>query len=210
MNNSEVIADFGRRWTGTYVWMQMDRPSQKEVLVRITAVEEHPKKIATINVASAEYGNMMINFGSDTSSLKFKYPPVGVFQYKEDSAVFYRQPRRQWRRGICADNSSMLFTHRYISGRTCVFDLDSVQAAFTHKTYGLDEALKMLNTGVARSVALKDEFSLCLCPTMESTDYVLLHWLEPVAWVSPLSGKIVKLINSSYKKLSERLYDNLK
>lgn len=206
MNNAEVISDFSRRWANTYVWMYMEQLG-REVLVRITSVEEHPKKIATINVQSQEYGQFRINFGSETSSLKFKYPPVGVFQCGTDALMLQRRPARQWRRGLCSDNATLIPTHRWITGKNTQWALSTVQAAFDHKIFTVKDALEQLNKRKVRSAALPDAFSLMLSPTVVHKGHLLLHWGEPVAEVDANTGSVITLLQPNYKGIVENLYD---
>jgi len=182
----------------------------RDVLVKITGIEEHSTKIATINVQSKEYGNLVINFGSDTTNLKFKYPPVGVFQHKTDALVFLRRPQRQWRRGICSDNSTLQYTHRLITGKTVGWAFEELQAAFDKKVLTLDDALQGLAKRQLRSAALNNNFSLVLSPNTDPRDHLLLHWQDPIARVSEETGKITKIINPNYKSIMGRVYDNLK
>lgn len=205
MNVHEVVNDFARRWTGTYVWLYMENLG-REVLVKITSVEEHPKKIATITITSKEYGDMKLNFGSDASRLKFKYPPVGVFQHGTDAVMMQRRPARQWRRGLCSDNANLIYTHRYLSAKSLPWDLAAVQAAFDHKIMAKEDALRMLNKGLARSVAMDNEFSLCLSTNLTDTGHVLFHWGEPVAVVSEKDGSVKTILNDHYKQLVESQY----
>lgn len=206
MNDHEVINDFSRRWSNTYVWMYMEQLG-REVLVRITSVEEHPKKIATINVTSKEYGNFRINFGSETSSLKFKYPPVGVFQHGIDAVMLQRRPQRQWRRGLCSDNATINPTHRWLSGKVCQWGLEIVQSAFDHKVLSTSSALEQLNKRKIRSAALPNSFSLVLNPTIATKGHILMHWAEPVALVDVESGKITETLQGHFKGIVESLYD---
>lgn len=209
MNNAEVVADFSRRWANTYVWMYMEQLG-REVLVKITSVEEHPKKVATINVMAQEYGSFRINFGSETSSLKFKYPPVGVFQSGVDALMLQRRPARQWRRGLCADNATVMPTHRWITGKQVQWSLKVVQDAYDHKVLTVNEALLQLNKKKARSVALPHAFSLMLSPTVVHKGHLLLHWGEPVAEVAIEDGKIMAILQKDYTGIVESLYDNSK
>lgn len=206
MNDHEVIADFSRRWANTYVWMNMDN-LKREVLVRITSVEEHPKKVAVINVTSKEFGALRVNFGSETSSLKFKHPPVGVFQYGSDSYLLQRRPQRQWRRGLCSDNATILPVHRYITGKAVSWDIGLVQAAYDHNVSTVQEALVWLSKGKVRAVALENAFTLMLNPTTGTSGHVLLHWAEPVALVDVKTGKPTQMLNKHYTSLVESLYD---
>lgn len=205
MNNSEVIADFRRRWEGTFVWLEMEE-RKKEVLVKISRVEESASKIGVLHLDSDEFGAITLNLGSEGHNIKFKYPPVGVFQYKRDAFMFQRRPLRQYRRGICSDNSTMYNITRQIMGNYSRWSLAEVQAAFAHKTSTLSEALDRLQHD-CRSVALPGNYSLCSSFTKDPS-HILFHWYNPVARLND-KGDVTVVLEDGYKKILENLNDHL-
>lgn len=180
MNNAEALSDFRRRWEQTFVWLKM-KGKGTETLVHIRRVEDDESKVGVLHLESADYGSMTINLGSADHSLLFKYPPSGVFQYGQTAAIYRRRPARQWRRGICTDNSALIAPHRDITGTRYSFNIATIGAAFKHQTYTAAEGVQMLNNRQARSVALNNNFSLCLSPTLSSNDYLVLFWDNVVA-----------------------------
>lgn len=202
INNSEVIQDFRRRWEGTFVWLSMEE-KDTEVLVQIRQVEENERKIGVLHLDSKEFGALTLNLGSEGHSIKFKYPPVGVFQYGRDAFVFWRHPVRQYRRGICPDNSRMYNVTRNLVGNYSHWDLEEVKAAFDHKIYSLSEAIKLINTNKCRSVALPRNYALSASITKEP-DHILFHWNNPIARVNN-EGKITLMIEHSYKYVLENM-----
>ena len=204
MTNTEIIQDFRRRWEGTYAWLFMDQ-KQEEVLVHIDRVEDNLDKVATLSVNSLKYGGMALNFGSADHELRFKYPPVGVFQFADDAYLFRRRPQRQYRRGICPDNSVLVNVTRMVTGNRARFDAKEVQAAFEHKTYPESEALKLLAKGY-KGVALRNNFSLTQPLEEGNPDYILWHWGHPVARVDK-DGQIARVYEKSYASyLAEGFY----
>jgi len=174
MTNEEALADFRRRWEHSYVWLKMQQKSC-ETLVLVRQVERDERKVGVLHLESADYGAITINLGSPDHSLSFRYPQSGVFQHGAFAAMFRRIPARQWKRGICTDNSYLDTTVRRVTGTRVALGLDSLKSAFEHKTYTKDEALEILNQRKARSVALRDNFSISLSPTVNK-DHLLLFW----------------------------------
>jgi len=198
MNNAEVVADFRRRYEGTYAWLWMDR-TQEETLIHIDRIEDNNDKVATINVTGAKYGQLVLNLGSEEYELRFKYPPVGVFQHGDDAMFFRRRPMRQFRRGICADNSYLGNCTRGFVGNRARFGTPEVQSAFDHKTFGEKEALKMLDGGKHRGVALRNNFAMILTVD-ENPDHLLFHWDQPVARINT-KGKVTRVYEKAYAGL---------
>lgn len=201
MNNAEVLSDFRRRWEGTFVWLTMDnRPDE---LVYLNNIEESSTKIATIHLTSDRIGKLTLNFGSEGHSLQFRYPPVGVFQHEQDAYVFYRRPSRQYRRGICADNSILFNVTRNLVGNQARWTPSKVRSAYTHETYNITTALALLEKGY-KGVALDSNFSLTLSLFDGNTDYVLFHWLHPIARINS-KGQVTQLLEANYKDTVNRV-----
>lgn len=196
MNNNEVIQDIRRRYEGTYVFLKMEAKGI-ETLVKVTKIDESPSKIGVLHLDSSDYGSLTLNFGSDGHSLKFKYPPVGVFQHGRDAYLFRRRPQRQYRRGICTDNSIMHNVTRNFAGNIVQWSAEEVADAFNHKVHTPSEALELLRTGKARSVALKDNFTLCR--TMFNTpEHIIFNWQYPVARMDE-KGKLSRVYEDVFK-----------
>lgn len=204
MSPAEIINDFRRRWEASYAWLYMDK-LQEETLVYINRVEDNNDKMATITVTSPKYGQLVLHLGSDEYELRFKYPPVGVFQHGNDVYLFRRRPARQYRRGICPDNSVLWNITRNVVGNRAHFDVAEVQSAFDHVTYPVEQALKFLGASKKLGVALPNNYAMTLSMD-DSKDYVLWHWDVPVARIAP-DGTITSVIEKAYTQtLAERSY----
>jgi hypothetical protein len=200
MNNSEVLQDFRRRWENTFVWLAMD--GRADELVKLESIEESSTKIATLNLSGDKIGKLSLNFGSEGHSLQFRYPPVGVFQFQKDAYVFYRRPMRQYRRGICSDNSTMWNVTRNLVGNRCRWIAAEVRAAFDHETFSVATALTLLEQGY-KGVALEGNFSLTQS-LFDTPDYVLWHWTNPIGRIDK-KGKISRMYEESYRTMVSRM-----
>jgi len=200
MNDNEVLQDFRRRWEGTFIWLGIE--GRGDELVRLDSVEASSTKVATLNLSSDKVGKLSLNFGSEGHSLQFRYPPVGVFQHEKDAYVFYRRPQRQYRRGICTDNSIMYNVTRNLVGNRCSWNYGEVRSAFEHETFSVTTALTLLGKGY-KGVALESNFSLCQS-MFETPDYVLFHWVHPIARVNT-RGQVTHLIENAYKDMVNRM-----
>ena len=196
MSPAEIVNDFRRKYEGTFCWLEVEKATQ-EALVRVVRVEDHPQKGGTIQLESSKYGNLTLNLASDGYALKFKHPPVGVFQYKQFAFYFMRRPQRQWQRGLCPGNSLLRNVEHNISGNFARFSADEIQAAFDHKVFDPKEALWMLNKQQACSVALPNDFAVSLSFRLRE-EFVLFHWRHPVALLDKSTGKVTEIVGERY------------
>lgn len=184
MTPVEIVNEFKRKYESTYLFVQMpDNPeSNLFFLNRVTANSDGG---GVMQLHSEEFGKIALNINT-AHSIKFTWPKVGVFQNGKDACLFLREPRRQWQRGVCSGNSSIIPVWSIIeatgSTNQGMFDFTSVANAHAAKTYNYHEAVKMLASGKYRSVALANGFSLCLSVS-EAYEYLLLYWTSVVAGV---------------------------
>lgn len=199
METRDVIGDFRRRYEGTYVWLGM--PEQNaETLVHVDSITDSDSKMAVLSLTSTKYGQMQVNFGSSEHVLKFKYPPVGVFQKDNEPFMFMRRPQRQYRRGLCGDNSQMFNVTRHLVGSVARWTADEVEAAFSHNTFSFQVALMRLQKEKKlKGVALQNEYSIVRAIDA-SPDHILFHWSNPIARISTETGKLVKCLEAHYER----------
>lgn len=186
MNINEIMNDFRRRWDQTYVWVESPE-SGEESLFHVDRITDDTTKVGTIELSSPEFGKILLNMGT-AHTLKFKYPPVGVFQNGVDAYIFRRVPAKQYKHGIYNGNSTLSPVYNIMLGRGQdraqlrgeQLKFNDVLAAFRGERYPFADALKMLSSGKYRSVALQRNWSLCLSP-ITSDGLTLLYWETPVA-----------------------------
>lgn len=204
MNTQEIVQDFRRRYENTFVQVSMEQKGVK-VLGRMVQIAEDSDKLAVMQIDTKTFGRLMVNFGSEEYQIRFEQPKSGVFQFKHGAQVWCRRPERQYTRGVCASNAAIVPTTNKITGGigAVSFSLDSVHAAFEHQTYGMSFAMKALNGGKCRSVALHNDFSVAL-PMTPGGYYYVFHWLNLVGAVDK-EGKLVHVYEPVYEQALKEL-----
>jgi hypothetical protein len=203
MNNEQVLQDFRRRYEGTFIHLEL-HAEQREVIAYVKAVISHPDRVGILDLDTEEYGTLQLNLGSDGHTLKFKYPPVGVFQHNNHAALFFRRPMRQYRRGLCTDNSVLTSTARLFGTPAIGLSYHSLKSAFLHKTYNTNEALGMIPK--TKSVALDDNLTLMCSPFEDKTVGVILHYQQPIAQINVNKGTILVVHEKVYEEMLHKYF----
>ena len=198
MNNEEIVQDFRRRYEGTFVMVCAEQRGIK-VLGKMQRVRPDEERFATLEVATRELGTIQMNMGSEEYQIKFEFPQPGVFQCGDQAVGFIRRAEKQYQRGLSAGNSRMLTATASIVGNSINLDMVSVQAAFDHKTYPLGAALAMFKLSHAKSVALRDNYSITLPFRPNSNQHFIFHNYSLVAACDD-KGKLTRLYQPLYEK----------
>jgi len=194
MSPEEIVADFKKRYENTYVFVSEPR-SNESSLFHLERVEATQSKLGRLVLFSEDVGRITLNFGS-AHTIKFEPAPVGVFQSGADAMTCRRLPARQWRRGICKDNTQIRPASALLARASNNLTFGIVADAFARKTYTFKASVSMMGTGKFRSIALDDNFVLCNTVT-KSPDYILLYWEIPVARVSK-EGAITQILEPTF------------
>lgn len=204
MDRQAILNDFVRRYDRSYIHA-VAPDSREENLFFVNKITLDKDNLAVFDLTSPEFGRIMLNFGT-AHKIKFKYPPVGVYQRGKDAYIFRRFPARQWKVGISMDNCQCYQVGVDVLGmdkRMTDLSFDQVSDAYTHETYGFRDAWKMLSGGKYRSVALERNFSLMLSPCGVD-QHLLLHWETPIAQVNVRTEEITMLENA-YKSVIKQV-----
>lgn len=203
MNQQEIIQEFARRYQDSYIWVCMP-DGQEESLFFVERVTYDEEKLAQLALISPEYGRIVINMAT-THKLKFKYPPVGVFQSGKDAYIFRRIPAKQYKHGIYRGNSSIqpVWGQATMNPNNTRAELafDDVAAAYAAKTYSFNSAIALLERGKHRSVALSNNFSLCLNFTT-TKGYILFYWETPIALLG-MDGAVITQYEGAFSNILE-------
>lgn len=209
MEINEILQGFRRRYEQTHIHVQHP-DSNEESLFYVNSITDDRTKVATMELFSPEYGKIILNMGT-AHILRFKYPPVGVFQKGVDAYMFRRRPNKQYKHGLCPGNSIIHPVYNQILSRAAgrgdreaQLNFDDVLAAYRTERYTFGDALKMLSSGKYRSVALNNNFSLMLS-TIDEQNYILMYWETPVASITKEGN-----VNHLYEKQFEAVVKQVK
>jgi hypothetical protein len=204
MNNDEIVQDFRRRYHGTYVRL-INQEKRINVIASVRDVNAHSENLATLDLLTQEYGMVHTNMGSDEYEIRFDFPDTGVFQSGMDAAYVFRKAEKQYTRGFCPGNSGIMSVHHNITGRGVgSMSLKLVKAAFDHQTYTFRAALALFRMKRARSVALENNFSICLPFQEGGKGYPIFHKIQPVALVTD-KGVILRMFEPVFKQSLEEI-----
>lgn len=92
------IADFRQRYSGVYGWLN---PKDKRSPVYVKKVDAI--RVTFTDVSGAEY------YANVNAGVDFEFLPVDKAWHRNPKGMFLvsRIPARQWKRGVCADNTSI-------------------------------------------------------------------------------------------------------
>lgn len=201
MDINEILSDFKRRYEQSYIWV-VPPDSEEESLFFVNRITADRCSVANLELTSPEFGKIILNMGT-SHTLRFKYPPVGVFQNGPDALMFRRIPAKQYKVGLYCGNASIVPVYNTLIGKRQHNDeelaFEQVLSAFRAETYTFKDALKMLGSGKYRSVALARNFSLMLS-TVANNEYHLLFWDAPVAKVDT-NGNVVHLYEKAFESV---------
>lgn len=193
MTQDEIINDFKRRYEGTYVMVEFP-DSTKEELFLVNSVNPHGD-MYQITMSSGNYGQLVINYGSK-HKIKFKTPPVGVFQFEKVACLYTRIPQKQYQRGLSAGNGHITKTSWHVyHDRNLAWNFDLIQSAFNAKTYSFKEAIQMLIRDKYKSVALRNNYSISQYDA-KGGPFVMYYMDSPLG-LCDASGKVIKMLEKS-------------
>lgn len=201
MTPAEIVAEFRKKYENTYVFVQMP-DSKEESLFFMDRVEAGGDGHGVMKLSSEEFGKIRLNMAT-AHTIKFAFPKCGTFQNGSDAYLFNREPRRQWQRGLCQGNGTVCSVPTaVIEGRTRTggesFSFQMVAAAFAGVHYEFGKAIKMLQSGKYRSVALRDGFAVMLSP-IPSASYVLTYGGDAIALLDK-TGVVIRHLEITFER----------
>ena len=179
INFQQLNTDFQQRYEGSYIRIRFPHTPNKVVFYvdKITLGTSYP----LLHLINDTYGRIQLNYDSETDMF-FKHPPTGYFWHQQKLALFYRKlSTRQWRRGVCANNSQITSDYSYIiSIPTIGLTTECLDSAYKREIVTFSKAYKLIQTQQALSVPFSYKFSLGLNITEKTTPII---WFEttPIA-----------------------------
>lgn len=140
--------DFRKRFAGVFGFLSME--NQEPLLVQVMDVNVN--RVLFVDANNSEYS------AKADAGVAFEFLPVDRKVVNTDKTVLYmcRKPARQWQRGVCAANTSILDV---VSGRNLEVSFKTVAPMWgINKNYAtqLNEYLM----GTRKSLAISDRFSI--------------------------------------------------
>lgn len=143
---SEGVHDFSQRYEGTFGWI--DRANASSLMVKLTSVT--PNTLTFQDKKNIEY------YARADRDVWFSFLPVkkGSYLFHDEIVVVERRPARQWKRGICEENTTI----RKLSGEFLPVSFEILQEVFDPSpNYTVQ---KFRDDGDGGCVLLNNQFSI--------------------------------------------------
>lgn len=195
MTLDDIVNDMARRYGNTYVFVQEPNSLERNLFL-VELIETQENRAGVIHLFSDEVGRIKINVGS-AHTLLFVPPPVGVYQSGIDACFCRRLPQRQYRRGICPDNTVIGPVTQSIDPHVVRrFEFALIRDMFEKKTFSFRESIGMLSSEKFRSVALKGGYAVSASMGAQNNP-VLFFFDIPIAKLTP-EGKLAEVLEAVY------------
>lgn len=189
--NEAIVRDLSRAYNGTWVCL-FDKKEKFKRSVNIRDIGYDDKMGARIYFT--EGSEDRLHKLSDVEILPL--PSSRVFDLDGITWVYEHQPRRQWRKGICDENSSfsspvrrMLHTaiektrYKYAMGVREVFSSVGLQNLFIPKHSTISSAIEKIRNGEAVSVTITNKNYIS--SFLEEDQYILWRMNTPLCIFYP-------------------------
>lgn len=180
-----VIADFEKKYLDTWFWAENKNKEKK--VVRLLSIEKNKKENKQFLNLLSKDGIEYVAFNNDYE-FDFTFPETGYFNAPKQAIMFCKKPERQWKKGCCPNNSSLITPY------DAWFSIDFetyISYAFTPLPYyPVSQALYLLAAQEHLSVALNSEWAIGLS-RQATNNYSLFFLRHFVSDVTP-AGKFIK------------------
>lgn len=196
---SENWGDFSQRYKDTYGFLLGE--SAKKVLVRVDNVSED--SVRFVDDSGHEY------FARVDAGVQFEFIPVdmGAYNVRKGVLLVNRQPARQWKRGICRNNTSIRQVQIYNHSKGVVVDFVAQKLDFNllseivWKPYPVDKAIDEFFVSKSRDdLALEKRF------VFSKSGVVLLHDVK-VGDFKDFSDKFTITVSNIEPIVQQEVYD---
>lgn len=182
MNPNQIFEDFDRKYQGSFVQVVFDKKSPE--LFQIVRMRNEGSKFPKIELRSDKLGTVVLNYNTQARML-FRVPQATYFQSGKGAVFFTRRPERQWKRGIHANNTSLLVPNASMAKEV---DWENINEAFNPQFFSLSDAVNKLVKEDYSSVALSRNMALIKSKTRDV--FGLFYRMGRIGHVTP-QGEIV-------------------
>ena len=194
---NETLEDFRRKYKGTYVLLEYN---DKKNLVYYSGDNERDFVFKML-----DYGDILVDQKTARENLNLFFPEQGLYNIDEQVIHFSRNPNRQWKRAITAENTYMWNIFSDIN-RNCYcpnLSLKTVNQMLYPVYSKLDDAIKKLEKETVLGIAINKNIAVSQPEKAGKEPYVL--W-----WKSRAIGYVlheVSTLNVVYEPLRQEVLD---
>ena len=97
------IHEFARKYAGTFIKYRQPTTG-KYFAASVIGTDENDK---SLNLSVEDLGIVLLSYPSGLSFLDVSSPSAGYFNHRGNAIFLFKNPARQWRRGVCSDNHEL-------------------------------------------------------------------------------------------------------
>jgi len=181
-NQVNEFAEFCKQYGETSIQVQ-ELPEDKKFFSVYVDGAAGPDNL--LQVRHTNRGLLRIAYPSKKYMWQLDLPTRGLFNYQNHVGLYYRMPKRQWKRGLCSGNSAINWltaTWRHCLNPSIfqdipLTDLNLVGAIYDRYFRTKSEIIEDLFAGRKTEEAFNEKFAVSLSPFSEET-HILLLWYE--------------------------------
>lgn len=181
MTVQECIHELSRKYGNTHIFAEVADGQESLAYVHaIRVVGDGDNAMGEVELSTQKFGRLRYMIPSE-KRLIMRHPNYGTFQHGDRAYLIQRRPARQWRRGLCSDNSTIFDIAVARSGLTAgsvPHQAPTIQSAYTAQKYTLQEALELLSRprNPYVSVALEGCWSILQHPETDAPNMFLVMY----------------------------------
>lgn len=192
MDFRQLTKDFNQRYSNSYIFLTTPEGGENLVYLNEVFLRDEAD-FPYLSITSPALGTNVIRFDTEYA-IKFKRPPLGVFQHGPVAYTLFRSFQQTYSKGINDHTYTIIpvFSRTY-SIQCPPFDV-LIKAAFAQQRFTLESALKKLSIKKALAVALSKRISLALSAS-DNTSYDVYFYNYYIG-KTDLNGKLQSPLNS--------------
>ena len=187
----DSIHEFARKYSGTF--LKYRQPSTGACFA--SAVVGSDENSSTLQLSVEELGGVVINYPQGLTFLDLSAPGAGYFNHRGNAIFLFKNPARQWRRGICADNHELYNPLKRLFKEGIYrpsFVASTITSVFNPKYVSVGDAwAKLRDDHRLVSIACSPSLMLSKSPmTMRNDQPLIWYKTTPVGFIQEQKIKI--------------------
>lgn len=192
MDWKQLTSDFKQKYELSYCHVTLEGYTNPRVfwldLVETTA------SAPLLHLHNRDVGEVILRYDDSKSDIEFKFPSIGLYNYRNAVIMVRRLYGRQWKKGVCGSTIRANPIYSQIASLFSIEDEGHVNEELITKiseptpTISLTEGINVLDKALA--TCLSSEFALGLSTKDAHRAFILWYYENPIGMVDPETKRI--------------------